>query len=150
MSGSEQSASKWLEYRVEVFPHHTDYAGVVWHGSYVGWMEEARVLALRSAGLGYEELVASGFELPVVELAVRYHQFAHMGDRIVIKHRVAGVEGVRIPWEYEIGSADGGRRFASARATLVLVDRQTGKIRRRRPPILEDAIAQLLAPVPEI
>ncbi len=33
----------WLHYRVHAFPHHTDYAGVVWHGTYVNWMEEARV-----------------------------------------------------------------------------------------------------------
>ena len=24
-----------------VLPHHTDYAGVMWHGAYVQWREEA-------------------------------------------------------------------------------------------------------------
>ena len=26
-----------------VLPQHTDYAGVMWHGAYVQWLEEARV-----------------------------------------------------------------------------------------------------------
>ncbi|NEO28658.1 MAG: acyl-CoA thioesterase, partial [Kamptonema sp. SIO4C4] len=38
----------WYEYLVKAQPHHTDYAGVVWHGSYISWLEEARVECLRS------------------------------------------------------------------------------------------------------
>lgn len=33
----------WFEYPIRVQPHHTDYAGIAWHGSYIAWMEEARV-----------------------------------------------------------------------------------------------------------
>ena len=29
-----------------VLPQHTDHAGVMWHGAYVAWLEEARVEAL--------------------------------------------------------------------------------------------------------
>ena len=29
-----------------VLPQHTDHAGVLWHGAYVAWLEEARVEAL--------------------------------------------------------------------------------------------------------
>jgi hypothetical protein len=25
----------WFNYPVRVYPHHTDYAGVVWHGTYL-------------------------------------------------------------------------------------------------------------------
>ncbi|EDZ94318.1 MAG: thioesterase family protein [Limnospira sp. PMC 1291.21] len=136
--------SNWFEYLVEVFPHQTDYAGAVWHGTYVGWMEEARIGALRSVGVGYDQLVALGFELPVVELEIRYHQFVHMGDRIKVKNRIAGLTKVRIPWEFEIESLDGSQRYVSATTTLVVIDRQTGKIRRQWPPILNEAIAKLI------
>lgn len=36
---------------MRVLPQHTDYAGVLWHGAYVQWLEEARVEALQAAGL---------------------------------------------------------------------------------------------------
>ena len=42
-----------------VLPQHTDHAGVMWHGAYVGWLEEARVEALAAAGLGYAAIVAT-------------------------------------------------------------------------------------------
>ncbi len=41
-----QTDSVWFEYPVRAQPHHTDYAGVVWHGSYIIWLEEARVECL--------------------------------------------------------------------------------------------------------
>ncbi len=44
---------KWFEYSVRAQPHHTDYAGIVWHGSYIAWMEEARVECLRSIGIEF-------------------------------------------------------------------------------------------------
>ena len=45
-----------------VLPHHTDYAGVMWHGAYVQWLEEARVEALQAAGLGYAAMTAMGVD----------------------------------------------------------------------------------------
>lgn len=136
-------ASNWFEYLVEAFPHHTDYGGVVWHGTYISWMEEARIVALRSVDVGYDQLVALGFELPVVQLEIRYHQFVHMGDRLRIKHRISDLKGVRIPWEFKVESLDGSQCYVTAKTTLVVINRQTGKIQRRWPGILSDAMAKL-------
>ena len=58
----------WVLVR-RVLPQHTDHAGVMWHGSYVAWMEEGRVLALEQAGLSYAALSALGYEMPVVNMA---------------------------------------------------------------------------------
>jgi len=46
-------STPWFDYVVRVSPHHTDYGGIVWHGTYISWMEEARVERLRLAGLEY-------------------------------------------------------------------------------------------------
>ncbi len=70
----------WFEYLVRVYPHHTDYSGAVWHGTYLAWMEEARVESLRSLGIQYADWVAQGLELPVVELSLRYHRAVQMGS----------------------------------------------------------------------
>ena len=67
------TSEPWFEYPITVYPHHTDYAGVVWHGHYIQWLEEARVACLQSIGLDYAELVRLGCELPVLELTTRYH-----------------------------------------------------------------------------
>ena len=46
--------------RKRVLPQHTDHAGVMWHGAYVAWLEEARVEALSAAGLSYSVMSGEG------------------------------------------------------------------------------------------
>jgi acyl-CoA thioester hydrolase len=139
----------WFEYLVRVYPHHTDYSGAVWHGTYVTWMEEARVESLRSLGIEYAEWVAQGVELPVVELSLRYHRSVQMGQSVAVRTRMAATEGVRLLWDYEIRSPDAQELYVTAQVTLVGVDRDKGKIVRQLPPALKEALTRLsVKPLP--
>jgi acyl-CoA thioester hydrolase len=133
----------WFEYPVRVQPHHTDYAGIVWHGSYLTWMEEARVECLRSIGIEFADLVALGCDLPVVEISVRYHSSIHLGMAAIVKTRMVEVTGVRINWDYAIVSPDGGELYVTAKVTLVALDRERGKIMRQLPVSVKDALAKI-------
>lgn len=136
---------KWFEYPVIAYPHQTDYSGNAWHGTYLTWMEETRVACLQSIGIGFANLVALGCDLPVVELSIRYHQPVRMGMSAVIRTRMEAMEGVRINWDYQIQSEDGQVLFATARVTLVAVDREKGKIMRQLPANVKDALRRLSA-----
>ncbi|NEP12395.1 MAG: acyl-CoA thioesterase [Symploca sp. SIO2C1] len=138
------SIENWFEYPVRAHPSHTDYSGVVWHGNYLTWMEEARVEHLRSLGIDYAELVASGSELPVVELSLRYHRPIRMGMRAVVKTRIAQMAGVRINWDYRIQSVDGEELYLTGRVTLVAVDREKGKILRQLPSLMKNALLPIV------
>jgi len=147
LQNSLQVASEhWFEYLVRAHPHHTDYAGIVWHGAYLTWMEEARVECLRSIGIEFADLVALGCDLPVVELSIRYHQPVQMGMAAVVRTRMADMEGVRVNWDYQIQSTDRQDLFATARVALVAVDREKGKIMRQLPPAVKEALVKLTAP----
>lgn len=135
----------WFEYSVRAQPHHTDYTGIVWHGSYIVWLEEARIECLRSIGIEFAELVALGCDLPVVELSVRYHRPIELGMAAVVRTRLAEVNGVRINWDYQIQSPDGQDLYVTARVTLVAVDQEKGKIMRQLPQAMEKALARLTA-----
>ncbi len=137
------TTENWFEYLVRVQPHHTDYSGVVWHGTYLAWMEEARVECLRSIGIDYAELVALGCELPVVELSIRYHRSLRMGMAAAVRTRMADMEGVRINWDYQIQSLDAEELYLTARVTLVAVDGEKGKILRQLPSAVKDALVKL-------
>jgi len=147
LQNSLQVASEhWFEYLVRAHPHHTDYAGIVWHGAYLTWMEEARVECLRSIGIEFADLVALGCDLPVVELSIRYHQPVQMGMAAVVRTRMADMKGARVNWDYQIQSTDGQDLFATARVALVAVDREKGKIMRQLPPAVKEALVKLTAP----
>lgn len=138
---------RWLLER-RVLPQHTDHAGVMWHGAYIAWLEEARVLALEAAGLAYSDLSARGLELPVVDLAISYRQALHHGDRVQVCSRVLPREGVKLPWHSWFVAADGSVA-AEARVALVLVEGSAGperrRVLRRLPPDLERAVQALAA-----
>ncbi len=130
-----------------VLPQHTDHAGVMWHGAYLGWLEEARVEALAQAGLAYSDLSARGLELPVVSLAIDYRQALRHGDLVRLESQVLPRRGVRLPWRTRFVTA-GGVLAAEARVDLVLVDLASGPTQRRLarqlPADLAEAVATLV------
>jgi acyl-CoA thioester hydrolase len=132
--------------RRRVLPQHTDHAGVMWHGSYLAWLEEARVEALAAVGLEYSALSARGLELPVVSLAIDYRQALLHGDLVELRSAVEPRRGVSMPWRSWFVRADGAIA-AQARVELVLVDLSAGaqrrRLRRRLPDDLAAAVAAL-------
>jgi acyl-CoA thioester hydrolase len=136
-------SANWFEYPIVVYPHHTDYGGIVWHGTYLIWMEEARVACLKSIGIDFADLVAMGCDLPVVDVSVRYHRALKMGDTAIVNTRTVDMEGVRIVWEYEIQSVDRQVIYLSGMVTLVAVDREKGKIMRQLPETVREALVKM-------
>ena len=68
---------KW-ELIKTVLPQHTDHAGVMWHGSYLNFLEEGRIDALDKVGLSYSKLSRNGFEIPVISIQMKYRKsFIH-------------------------------------------------------------------------
>lgn len=134
------SEPTWFHYPVMAYPHHTDYAGIVWHGTYVTWLEEARVAYLQHTGMGYHELLEMGCELPVFDLSIRYHQSMLMGDAAIVKARIVPGKGVRLNWDYQIQSPDEKILYLTAQVTLVPLDPKTRKVLRRLPPAFQKAL----------
>lgn len=141
--GFDAETEHWFEYAVKAQPHHTDYAGIVWHGTYLTWMETARVECLRSIGVDFAELVALGCDLPVVELSLKYHSPIHLGTKAIVRTRLSETKGVRIHWDYEIKSVDYQQLFVTGRVTLVGVDREKGQIIRQLPANLQNALVKI-------
>lgn len=138
-----ETIANWFEYPVRAQPHHTDYAGIVWHGTYVAWMEEARVECLRSLGIEFADLVAIGCDLPVVELSIRYHRQVRLGMAAIVKVKMSDMSGVRLNWDYQIQSPDTQDVYVTAQVTLVALDREKGKIMRQLPPAVKTALMRL-------
>ena len=137
------TSEPWFEYPISVYPHHTDYAGVVWHGNYIQWLEEARVACLKSIGLDYSELVNMGCELPVLELNTRYHRPLRMGMEAIVKVQMRKMKGVRMEWDSRIESPDGKELYLTAQVVLVSIDREKGKIMRKLPPSFVAALKKI-------
>ena len=145
MTESAAAPPPWCLQR-RVLPQHTDHAGVMWHGAYLAWLEEARVEALAQAGLAYSDLSARGLELPVVSLAIEYRRSLLHGDQVTVASVVEPRRGVRLPWRSRFLTAEG-VVAAEARVELVLVDlsggEQARRLLRQLPADLQQAVATL-------
>ena len=75
---------KW-ELIKTVLPQHTDHAGVMWHGSYLEFLEEGRIDALDKVGLSYSELSTNGYEIPVVSIQIKYKKSFIHGEKVLLK-----------------------------------------------------------------
>ena len=86
---------KW-ELIKKVLPQHTDHAGVMWHGSYLDFLEEGRIDALDKVGISYSELSREGFEIPVVSLQIKYKISFKHGEMVLLTSRFKFENKIRL------------------------------------------------------
>lgn len=75
-------------FNTKVFYSDTDAYGVVWHGSYLKWLEMGRVLLCEQAGYKLSELEQADIVLPVVEIDIKYKYSAKLDDDLKIETKV--------------------------------------------------------------
>lgn len=101
--------------------------GVVYHGSYLPWLEIGRTALLKEHGLPYRELEASGFFLPVLEVGLRYLRPAKYDDTVVVTTRLREKPSLRIRMDYELHRGD--ELLATAFTTHAFIDRAGKPVR---------------------
>ena len=114
----------------------TDAMGVVYHANYLTWCECSRHSLLAAAGLNYNEMVAQGYHLPVVEAHINYLYPAKFGDEVQIRVKIAERPSVKIKVEYELYANS--RLLATGYTVHVFVNLQGAPV---KPP--REILAQL-------
>ena len=78
-----------------------DPMGVVWHGHYARFMEQARCELLDKIGYNYEEMRDSGYLWPIVDMHIKYVRPIELGmSRLLLKfvQQALLVEQATQPW----------------------------------------------------
>ena len=77
---------KMFIYKTQIRIHYalTDQMGVVYHGHYAQFYEIGRTEALRTLGLTYKEVEASGVIMPVTEIHSKFIRPALYDDLITV------------------------------------------------------------------
>ncbi len=128
--------------RKEVMPQHTDHAGVLWHGYYLNWLEEARIDALSKVGIKYIDLIKDGYEMPVVSIEIKYKSPILHGEEILIESEFVINESPRI----KINSNFIGINniiTTSSSIDLVLINKENFSIVRKKPKFFLEALNKL-------
>ena len=93
----------------------TDAMGIIHHGAYPAYLEEARSALLRDAGHPYGDVRADGLDFVVLELAIRYRLPLRFEDRVDLHVVVGAVTRTTFQVGYLVAVA------GEARATAVTV-----------------------------
>jgi len=125
-----------------VLPQHADHAGVMWHGRYLNWLEEGRINALAKAGINYSDLTNSGFELPLIDLSIKYILPLCLGDKILVESifNIGKSPKIKINSKFINESK---KVMTIAEVNLVLIDKNNFSIIRKRPDFLTKAFLRL-------
>ena len=116
----------------------TDAQGIAHHGSFVVWLEVARVAYLATHAGGYQAIRDRGFEALTTEVCLRYHRAAYFDETLRVWARCGDLRGARFTYEYRIERD--GELIATAETLHATVDAATRQP-TRVPPWFVDAIA---------
>ena len=132
-----------------VLPQHTDHAGVMWHGSYLNFLEEARIDALNKIGIPYSKLSKKGFEIPVISVKLNYKiSFLH-GEEITLMSKFKLENKIRLNCK-TLFLKSNGATGAEANIGLVVVRKINDSIKLvRELPVQVTNILLLLEKGPE-
>ncbi len=127
--------------------HDLDPANIVWHGHYAKYLELARDALMRRLHYSHDEMRASGYLWPVVELKVRYLRAARLGQNLRATATLIEFEQ-RLKISYEIFELEGGRRLTRAHTVQVPVKMPEAELLFDAPQVFRDRLAQALAENP--
>ena len=120
---------------VQVPFYDLDPVNIVWHGNYAKYFERARCELLQQFNYNYDEMRASGYLWPVVDLHVRYLRPLRFNQRVVVRAQLKEWE-YRIKIEYLILDATSGERLTKGSSIQVAVDLKTGELCLQSPRVL--------------
>lgn len=111
-----------IEYKVQYAD--TDAYGVVWHGTYLRWMEAGRVEWLFQNGIRIDELARDfGIAMPVVDINIKYKYPAKLMNNVVVSTSVKANSGASVTFEQIIKIKETGKICTIAEVKATALDK---------------------------
>ena len=105
-----------------------DSMGVVWHGNYVKYFEDAREAFGAKYDLEYLMMYDKGFFEPIVELTLKYKQPMIYGMKPEVYLVYRPCEAAKIIFDYEIRDAATKEVFVIGHSVQVFMDKNTHQL----------------------
>lgn len=100
-----------------------DMMGVVWHGSYPLYLEDAREAFGARYGLSYSRYIVENVFVPVVDMQISYKRPLRYGMNPVVKVTYRPTDAAKIIFDYEIVDPEDGSVCITASTVQVFMDR---------------------------
>ena len=104
-----------------------DVMGIVWHGNYLRYFEEARAELLDKVEYGYFQMKESGYAWPIVDTRVKFIKPLHLQQIVQVKARLVEYE-CKLKIDYEIFDVETGERTTKGYTKQVAVDMENDEM----------------------
>lgn len=121
-----------------------DPMGVVYHGNYFRFFEEARRVMLDKIGYNYRAMEASGYMWPIIDVRVKYIKPIPFDLTVRVEATLTEWEN-RLKVDYVIYHAETGARLTKGYTMQVAVDIQTEEMCFVSPKALTDRVEKWYA-----
>jgi acyl-CoA thioester hydrolase len=112
-----------FDWPVRVYYEDTDAGGVVYHTSYIRFLERARTEWLRSRGYSQARLIEEmGLLFSVVNLEIRYLLPARLDDLLLVRSRAQLDGGASVSFEQVIHRGDGQQELVRGKVVVACLD----------------------------
>jgi acyl-CoA thioester hydrolase len=131
---------------LEVPFHDVDLAGVVWHGHFLKYLENARWALMKRIGFELDAMIASGFLWPIISVQVKYVRAVRYGERLRVHASLVEWE-TRLVVNYLVVDRADETRVGRAQTVQVAVDKQSHAMQWQSPPCLVERVHAALQSV---
>ncbi|WP_394228512.1 acyl-CoA thioesterase [Pseudoalteromonas spongiae] len=128
---------------IDVPFHDCDPMQVVWHGNYARYFEVARCELLRLFDYDYDEMAASGFMWPIIDMRCKYIKPARFRQVIVVTAYLKEYEN-RIKIDYVISCKETGEKLTKGYSVQVAVGISDGEMQYVSPLALIEKLSKVL------
>ena len=115
-----------------------DSMGVVWHGHYAIYFEDAREAFGAKYGLEYLMMFGKGFFEPIVELTFKYKRVLIYGMKPEITITYRPCEAAKIIFDYEIRDTETDEVVVTGHSVQVFMDKDTHQLVLTNPAFYEE------------
>ena len=117
----------WEPYVRKAQFYETDSMGVVYHGNYIHWMEEARTNFMEQIGWGYERATEAGIDFALTDISCSYRKTTKFGETLAISLKITKLSPARLVLTYRMVNPETGELHAEGTSSHFFYDRNSQK-----------------------
>jgi acyl-CoA thioester hydrolase len=105
--------------KIKIRFNEVDSLGIVWHGHFVKYLEDAREDFGAKHGLTYLDFKANKFAIPIVKCDIDYKRNIQYGDNIEVETTFVNSPAAKLIFTYKLYNCETGDLLATAKTIQV-------------------------------
>jgi len=126
------------ETEITVRFNEADPLGIVWHGHYVRYFEDAREDFGKLYGISYLDFYRNSLAVPIVSIHCEFKKPLRYGDTLIVESAYVNSQAAKLNFRYKIFDAEHRTHIATGSSSQVFVDAKTFELQLTVPQFFED------------